>query len=499
MTDRHAPLWDRMHELKDLEGVLGLLSWDEETYAPSGARPARGRQTGTVEALRHQRLVDPAVGEQIQVALADPTLSEERRLMAKRLERQRNLAVKVPESLVKAFAEARSTALEAWQKAKKEQKFSLMEKELKEVLRLLAQKADALGSATGVKYDALLDEYEPEMTVATLRPLFTQLRAGLVPLVERIAKSGRRPDTSFLAQRYDDQKQWDFTMLLLRDLGFDLERGRQDRSSHPFTSAAAPSDVRVTTRIFENNPSSAIFSTIHECGHGLYEQGFARDHDRTTLAAAPSMGIHESQSRLWENQIGRSRAFWAHYLPMLKASFPTQLAKVDLEAFHRAINVVEPSLVRVEADEVTYNLHIIVRFELEQALLSGDLPVAELPAAWNAKMKEVLGVTPAHDAEGCMQDIHWAWGAIGYFPTYTLGNLYAAQLVHAYERHHPGLWDDVAKGNFAPLLGWLRANIHRRGFTASAQQIVGDAVGGPLEIESFLGYLRHKYHALYEL
>lgn len=488
-----------MHELKDLEGVLGILSWDEETYAPPGARPVRGRQTATVEAIKHQRLTDEAVGEQIAAALADPQLPAERRLMAKRLERQRNLAVKVPESLVKAFAEARSSALEAWQRAKKERNFSLMARELGEVLRLLSAKADALGSPTGNKYDALLDEYEPEMTVATLRPLFAQLRAGLVPLVEQIATRGKQPDTSFLTQRYDAERQWDFTMLLLRDLGFDLERGRQDRSSHPFTNAAAPSDVRLTTRIFEDNPISAIFSTIHECGHGLYEQGFARDHDRTTLAAAPSMGIHESQSRLWENQIGRSRAFWAHYLPMLKASFPTQLAKVDLEAFHRAINLVQPSLIRVEADEVTYNLHIIVRFELEQALLSGDLAVPDLPAAWNAKMKEVLGVVPAHDSEGCMQDIHWAWGAIGYFPTYTLGNLYSAQLIHAYERHHPGLWDEVKNGDFAPLLGWLRANIHRRGFTASAQQIVSEAVGGPLEIESFLGYLRKKYQALYEL
>ena len=491
-------LLPHMQEIADLDAVLGLLSWDEETHAPPGARPARGLQTATVEGLRHQRLTRPEVAGMVAAALADPALTGEGRVMVERFERTRTLAAKVPERLVKALAEARSVSIDAWGKARAEDDFASFAPHLERVVALTRERAEALGSPTDELYDALLDEYEPGTTAATLRPVFAELRAALVPLVEAVA-AAPRPDTSFLARSFDVEAQWQFTLQLLSDLGFDLGHGRQDRSAHPFTGSVGQKDVRVTTRIEEHNPFNAIFSTIHECGHGLYEQGFAPEHHRTPLGAAPSMGIHESQSRLWENQVGRSRPFWQHYLPILKARFPGVLDEVGLEAFYRAVNVVEPSFIRTESDEVTYNLHILLRFELEQALLKGDLRVADLPGAWRERMRSDLGVVPERDAEGCLQDIHWAWGAIGYFPTYTLGNLYSAQLMAAYEAAHPAVWQDVAAGDFAPLLAWLRDKIHRRGFTAQAPQIVAEAVGAPLEVAPFVAYLTAKFGPLYGL
>lgn len=498
MTDRWQALEGRMNELRDLDDVIAVLSWDEETYAPPGGRAARGGHTATVEAVRHQRLVDPALGELIDGFEADASLETDRKIAVKRLKRRRDLAVKVPESLVKELARARSSALEAWQRAKKSNEFSVFEPHLTEILRLTRQKAEALEPATGLPYDAMLDEHEPEMTTSALRPVLAELREGLVPLVERIVGTQKRPDTHFLSeQRYPDAAQWDFTMRLLKDLGFDFANGRQDRSAHPFTQSCAERDVRLTTQIHENNLLSALFSTIHECGHGLYEQGFDPKFYRTYVAMAPSMGIHESQSRLWENIVGRSRPFWQHYLPELKKVFPEQLEKVDLDAFHRAVNLVEPSLIRTESDEVTYNLHILVRFELELAMFAGDLEVSALPEAWNQRMEEYLGVRPPTDAKGCMQDIHWAFGAFGYFPTYSIGNLYSAQLMDAYQKAHPGIWDDVAAGQFEPLLTWLREKIHRRGHTASADEIVRDATGQSLSVKPFLAYLEKKFGALY--
>lgn len=497
INQRWRALEARMHELKDLEGVLGLLTWDEETYVPAGARLARGHQTATLEAIRHQRLVDPALGAAFEELASASELDEAQRVCLARLSRQRTLALRVPERLVTELARARSGSLASWQEARTSGDYAVFEPHLAAILRLTRERADALGAPSGVRYDALLDEFEPEMTVGVLAPVLDALRAELVPLVGAIVESGRRPDTRFLDQRFDAAAQWQFTLRLLRDLGFDLERGRQDRSTHPFTASCNESDVRLTTRIVEDNLLTALFSTIHEAGHGLYEQGFDPAHHRTPLAAAPSMGIHESQSRLWENQVGRSRAFWRFYLPLLKESFPAVLDEVGLEAFYAAVNLVEPSLIRTEADEVTYNLHILVRFELEQALLSGDLGTAELPGAWREKMRAYLGVEPKDDVEGCLQDIHWAWGSLGYFPTYSLGNLWAAQLMAAYQRQRPGVWDEVAGGQHQPLLAWLRERIHRRGHLDSAGATVRAAAGEELAVEPLVAYLWEKYGELY--
>lgn len=498
---RWAEFATRMHEIRDLDGVLNLLGWDEETSTPPAGREARGRQTATIEAVRHQRLVEPALGEQMAVLLEAGGLSLEREQMVRRLQRRRDLATRVPEKLVRSLAEARSRSLEAWQRARTARDFPAFKPHLEEMVRLLRAKADALGTPPGgERYDALLDEHEPGMVAARLRPVLERLRQGLVPLVEAILGKPRRPAPAFLEGRsYPLDAQWALTVRVLRDLGFDLERGRQDRSAHPFTCSCAETDVRLTTRLLESNPLSALYSTIHECGHGLYEQGFPAAWHRTTLAEAPSMGIHESQSRLWENQVGRSRAFWAYCRPLLSEAFPGQAGQATIDELYRWVNTVAASPIRVEADEVTYNLHILLRFELEQALLSGDLPVADLPAAWAEKMPAYLGIAPQDDAEGCLQDIHWAWGAIGYFPTYTLGNLWAAQLMAAYERERPQVWEDIAGGRFAPLLAWLRAGIHQKGHLASAADTVKAVTGTDLDTGALLDYLRAKYGELYRL
>ncbi|HUL59648.1 MAG TPA: carboxypeptidase M32, partial [Anaeromyxobacteraceae bacterium] len=345
------------------------------------------------------------------------------------------------------------------------------------------------------RYDALLEGYEEGMRVARLEPFFRRLTGWLVPVVDRIA-AAPPPDDSFLRGRFAVEAQWAFTFELLDAMGFDREAGRQDRSVHPFTLALDPGDVRLTTRVFEDQPLSAIFSTLHEAGHGVYEQGLPAEHRTSVLCAAPSMGLHESQSRLWENMVGRSLPFWRAHLPRLAARLP-QLRGVSPEAFHRAVNKVERSLVRTESDELTYNLHIVLRFELELALVRGDLAVRDLPGAWNERSERILGMRPPSDALGVLQDIHWASGDFGYFPTYTIGNVYAATLFASARRDLPGLDDRIAAGDLRPLLGWLREKVHRVGRAATAEEIVRRASGRGLDDSDLEAYVKAKYAALY--
>jgi len=483
----------RMHELRDLGGILGLLSWDQETYLPSKAGPARAAQLATLQGLYHQRLVAPEVGEWLeQASRAD--LDADTRAMLKVFRRERDHAVRVPESLVRALAEAQSTGLESWRQARSERSFDRFAPALARLLELRREQADAVGHG-GERYDALLDHFEPEMTTTRLLPVLERLRASLVPLVEALDGAVRGPAV-FDGRSFDPEQQWRFTLQLLKLLGFDLDAGRQDRSIHPFTGGTHPTDVRLTTRIDPRNPSPAVFGTMHEFGHGLYEQGFATEHHRTPLAQAPSMGLHESQSRLWENLVGRSLPFWGFLYPRLRAAFPGALGGVELEDFHRAINRVQRSPIRVEADEVTYNLHIVLRTSLEVRLLRDELAVEDLPEAWNAEMEHTVGLRPRDDVEGVLQDIHWAHGEFGYFPTYALGNLYAASLMRAAERALPSLWDEVARGELGSLRAWLHEQVHRHGARLSAEERVQAITGHGLTDADFLGYLRAKYGAL---
>jgi len=500
MVRMPSPHWDllvrRMADLRALQGALSVLLWDQETYMPRRGAESRGEQVAALQAAVHRGLTAPDLGEALDAASSAAGLGGEELALLRVLRVERERAVRVPERLVRELAELQSAALPAWRAAREAGDFPAFAPFLRRVVALKREQASCYGVPEGGEpYDALLDGYEEGMRVARLEPLFRRIAGWLSPLVARIAERPPPPDP-FAGVRFDAGRQWDFTMEVLRAVGFDLEAGRQDRSAHPFTLAADPGDVRLTTRILEGQPISAVMSTIHEAGHGLYEQGLPPSHRRDFLGQAPSMGLHESQSRLWENLVGRSRPFWRHFLPRLQALFP-ELAQVGLDAFYRAVNRVERSPVRVEADELTYNLHIVLRFELERALVGGSLEAADVAAAWNDGMQRLVGVRPAGDRDGVLQDIHWAQGDIGYFPTYAIGNLYAASLFAAARRALPGLEDGFARGDFRPLLDWLGENVHRHGRIFLAEEVVRRATGGGLSDADFRAHLEAKYGDLY--
>lgn len=482
----------RMQELRDLSGVIGLCTWDQETYLPRKAEPSRAAQLGTLQALYHERLTDPRLGDLL--AQSDAGTDDER-AMVKVLGRERDRAVKIPARLVKALAEAQSHALAAWREAREQRDYAVFRPHVQTLLELRREQADAWGH-DGERYDALLDGYEPGMRTARLMPVLQGLCEKLVPLVQAI-EARPAPKQLFAGKTFDLDAQWAFTLQLLDAMGFDRDAGRQDKSTHPFTGGAGAHDVRLTTRVFPALPLSSIFSSIHEGGHGLYEQGFAEADARTPLAQAPSMGLHESQSRLWENIVGRSLPFWSHFFPHYRDRFPAQLAGVSLEDFLREVNRVERSFIRVEADEVTYNLHIALRTELELALLRGELQATELEAAWNEKTKALLGLEVTTPNQGVLQDIHWAYGEFGYFPTYALGNLYAASLWKALRAELPNIEQRLARGELLPVRDWLRGTVHRSGARFDAEPLITRITGHGLTDSDFIAYLQVKYASLY--
>lgn len=478
-------------EARLLEHTAAILSWDQETGMPEGAVEERSEQLALLQSLVHQRDADPRVGELLdqldQLEESDPFVREKRRQYEKQ--------TRLPDRLVRELAETASRGQNVWVHARRDDDFASFAPWLEKLVAINREVADHLGYEE-TRYDALLDQYEPYATTAEVTRVFRELRQGLVPLVQRIG-AAEQVETDFLRRGYPVDRQRAYSERLMNVLGYDLERGRLDLSAHPFTTTLGTSDVRITTRFDEHAPESGIFSTIHETGHALYELGTGKDLAGTLLAEGTSLGIHESQSRLWENMIGRSRPFWKAHLPALRELFPDQLGDVDPERFYRGINRVEPSLIRVEADEVTYSLHVILRFELEQALIAGDLPVAELPGAWREKMRDLLGIEPDTDAAGVLQDVHWSMGAFGYFPTYALGNLYAAQFLQVMEGEIPRMWETIAAGDTAPVLAWLRERIHRYGKVKSAGELIQEITGGPLKPEAFLDYLAAKYEDIY--
>lgn len=490
--DTFQPLLERMQELRDLYGAIGLLTWDQETYMPGKAAAARSTQLATLQGLYHERLTDPRVGEWLEKL---PALPPDREAMVRAFRRERDREVRVPPRLVKELAEAQGHALGLWKRAREEKSFELFRPGLERLLALRREQADAIGFEQE-RYDALLDHFEPGMKVARLAPVLDALKAKLVPLVEALDALPPPKDVC-AGKTFPEEAQWPLTVELLGLLGFDLAAGRQDKSVHPFTGGTHPTDVRLTTRLQQDTPLPGLFGTIHEAGHGLYEQGFAPEHHRTPLAQAPSMGLHESQSRLWENLVGRSAPFWSFFYPRVQARFPAQLGQVGERDFLRHVNRVERSLVRVAADEVTYNLHIVLRFELEVLMLRGALEVKDLEGAWNEKLKGLLGLTPPSVDKGVLQDIHWAWGELGYFPTYALGNLYAASLWSAARRELGDLEGKVAKGDFEPLRTWLREKVHRLGFLYDAEELVRRICGHGLTDEDFVAQVKAKYSELY--
>jgi carboxypeptidase Taq len=495
VSDSWAQLAARMRESADLSHVVALLGWDQEALMPLRGSDARARQMATMRVIRHERLVDPVLGDLLE-RVASEDLDRPRREMVRLLRRDRDRAMRLPPEFVRRLALAEGRGAVAWRKAREESDFALYEPALEEIIAAKRDEADLVGF-DGERYDALLDDFEPGMRVERLEPLLASLRNDLGELLAEIVAAPQLEPAPFESRLFPDAQQWDLTMRLLGDLGFDLAAGRQDRSAHPFTQTIALGDVRLTTRIDERHPLSGIYSTIHEAGHGLYEQGFDPQYEDTPLASAPSLGLHESQSRLWENILGRSLAFWQHYAPVMGDLFG--MPDISAEHMFRACNRVRPSLIRVEADEVTYNLHILIRFELELALLRDELEVGDLPGAWNDAYEHTLGMRPENDAVGVMQDIHWSHGSFGYFPTYTLGNLYSALLWDAYRADDPAAEDHIRAGELQHVLAWMREHVHRHGSIEDGEDLIRRVTGSGLDHAPFMRYLRAKYRPLYVL
>lgn len=493
----YSLLVQRCVELHDLGSASALLAWDQETFMPRKAAAARGRQLAALAGLRHERFTDPHVGELLSTCEAGAAnLTEDERVQVRELRRDWDKSTKIERSLVEELAAAESAALEAWREARARSDWRTFAPHFEKLLSLLRRKVAALGFADR-PHDGLLDDFERGATEADLTRLFADLRARLSPLVESVLARRERVDPSCALRDLPEEKQAAFGDLVARAMGFDFEAGRVDRSTHPFCTGIAAGDVRLTRRFIAGDLRPALCGVIHEAGHGLYEQGLLAEHAGLPLGEACSLGVHESQSRLWENLVARSLPFWRCFLPEIRKAFPADFRDATPESMWRAVNEVNASLIRVEADELTYNLHIVLRFELECALVRGDLAVADVPAAWNARMRELLGVTPANDAEGCLQDIHWSMGAIGYFPTYTLGNLYSTQLMEAARRDLGDLDLQFERGEFAPLREWLREKIHRHGRRFEPAALIAHATGAQPSAEPLLRYLREKAAAIY--
>ena len=493
MCTQFDELLGRLNTVHDLEAAAELLEWDQEVNMPDAATEARARQVATLSTLAHQHFTDERTGGLLSGLKLSPDSWQASLVEVARedFERER----KIPAELVNALAEASGRAKAAWRQAREDDDFALFAPHLDSIVALCIEKAQAIGYRDH-PYDALLDIYEPGMTTAQVRGLFDKLRNSLVPIVQTIA-ARPAPNDAYLFQTSDTQAQWDYGIKILRAIGYDLSKGRQDKSAHPFSTSFSINDVRITTRLHANNLCSGLFSTLHEAGHGMYEQGVDAKLEGTLLARGTSLGMHESQSRLWENQIGRSLPFWRRFYPSLQTAFPDVLRKVTLEQFYHGINKVTASPIRVESDEVTYNLHIMLRFEIEQLLIEKAVTVAELPDLWRAKMQQYLGIEPATDAEGVLQDIHWSLGAIGYFPTYALGNLMSAQIFACARQAIPDMNRQIAGGEFGQLGEWLRANIHHWGRRRKAGDLIKSLTGESLTAKPWLDYIRQKYGEIY--
>ena len=496
---------DHLKELLGVVSDLGLsaavLGWDQQTYMPPGGAGARAMQLATLSRLAHEKFVSEELGEILEFAKVDVEgidPDSDDYCLVRKTDRDYQKEVKVPSEWVGEFSRVTALAHQDWEKARAESNFSLFEPRLEKIVGLRREYADFFGPYDHI-YDPLLDDYEPGMKTVDVKSVFATIRPRLISLVQAIAEQGEPVDDAPLHRNFDEKKQWDFGIEVARAIGYDFNRGRQDKAVHPFTTNFGTGDVRITTRFDPHFLNTALFGTMHEAGHAMYEQGIDPALNRTPLGAGTSLGMHESQSRMWENLVGRSKAFWITFFPRLQEFFPGQLGNVELDDFYWMINKVERSLIRVEADEATYDLHIMLRFELEIALMDGSIEVKDLPDAWNAKFEEFLGITPPDDAQGVLQDIHWSSGYFGYFPTYALGNLISAQLWEKINIDIPDMGSKIAKAEFGDLLTWLQEHIHRFGSKYEPLDLLKRATGQSLNAEPYLQYLERKFGEIYEL
>lgn len=500
MSAKFEQLKERLGEVSDIGRAASILSWDQQVNMPAAGNEARGQQLATLSKIAQEKFIADEVGQLIddlkqEYAGADPNSDEAATIRV--AARNYDKAKRVPPEFVQEQAIVTSKAFEAWMEARSKSDFSVFRPHLEKVVELV-HKYISYFPPGAHPYDTLLDDYEPGMKTEEVKAIFDALRPKQVKLIKAIAGKKQVKD-EFLFKKYNEKKLIDFGVGVVTKYGYDWSRGRQDKAPHPFETTFSVNDVRITTRFEDDNPLATLFSTMHEAGHAMYEQGSNPAYERTPLAGGTSLAVHESQSRMWENLVGRSMPFWEHFYPALKKTFPSQLDGVSLKTFYKAINKVEPSLIRVNADEATYNLHIMLRLELEIGMVEGTIAVKDLPDVWNAKMQEYLGIRPPNDAKGVLQDIHWSGGAIGYFSTYALGNLISAQLWEKIRRDIRGLDDQIGKGDFSGLLGWLRANIHQHGHKYDPQVLMEKVTGSKITAEPYVRYLTKKYSEIYGL
>ncbi len=498
MSGKLDQLKEILGEVSDVYHAASVLEWDQQVNMPPGGSDARGQQLGTLGKIAHEKSTSDEVGKLLQDLKHEFTDAESDDAALVRVSaRNYDKATRVPSQFVSKQAIVTTKAFEAWVEAKGKSDFSIFRPHLEKVVELVQEYISFFPPADH-PYDILLDDYEPGMKTSEVKEIFNNLRPKQVELIKSI-KSARQVKDDFLHKKYNEKKVWDFSEAVISKFGYDFNCGRQDKAPHPFQTTFSVNDTRITNRFESENPLSTLFSAMHEAGHAMYEQGSNPIYERTPLAGGTSLAVHESQSRMWENLVGRSLPFWEHFFPELKKTFPSQLDGVSAKSFYKAINKVEPSMIRVNADESTYNLHVMLRLELEIGMVEGKFAIKDLPEIWNAKMQDYLGIVPPNDAQGVLQDVHWSSGLMGYFSTYALGNLVSAQLWEKINADITDLDDQIRKGKFDSLLGWLREKVHIFGHKYDPQDLIEKVTGSKIDSAAYVRYLTKKYSDIYGL
>ena len=500
MSEKLDKLKELLGEVSDINRAASVLSWDQQVNMPPGGAEARGQQMATLGKIAQEKFITDEVGrllDDLKKEFTDADPDSDDAAMIRVAARNYDKAKRVPPEFVAEKAIVATKAFGAWMEARSKSDFSIFRPHLEKNVELV-ERYISFFPASDHPYDTLLDDYEPGMKTAEVKAIFDGLRPKQVKLIKAIRESKQVKD-DFLHTKYNEKKLWDFGVNVITQYGYEWSRGRQDKAPHPFETTFSVNDVRITTRFEAENPMATLFSTFHESGHAMYEQGIHPKYERTALSGGTSLAIHESQSRMWENLVGRSLPFWEHFFPALKKTFPSQLEGVSLKSFYKAINKVAPSLIRVNADEATYNLHIMLRLEMEIGMVEGTMAIKDLPEIWNTKMQEYLGIVPPNDAKGVLQDIHWSYGSVGYFSTYALGNLVSAQLWEKINKDIRNLDDQIRVGNFSELLGWLREKIHRHGHKYDPQDLVQKVTSSKITPGPYVRYLTKKYSEIYGL
>lgn len=488
-------------KITHFSSIIGLTDWDSKVMAPKKGRSVFAKATGTLRTEVFKLQVSEEMGSLLAVLTSSENssiLDEITKAKVREYNEFYQKSKSIPAELYQEYAVLTAQANDAWVEARENNEFAKFLPYLEKIVDYKRKFAEIYGYEEH-PYDALLEEFEPGLTVKRLDPLFAKLRQSNVNLLERIQKSGNLTSDEVFEQSYDIELQKEFNRFILPIIGFDMEAGRLDVTVHPFAQTVNIGDVRLTTRYLENNVRSALFGTIHEAGHGIYEQHVNPAYEESVLQSGASFGIHESQSRFLENMVGRSKEFWHYFYPHLVTYFPEQLKNMSVDEFYRAVNTVKPSFIRVEADELTYNLHIMLRYEIEKALIGGEIEAKELPEVWNQKMQDYLGITPSTDSEGVLQDVHWSFGGIGYFPSYSLGNLYAAQILRKIQKEIPDFYAHIENGRFGLIQEWLRENIHQYGKLYTPNELIVKVTGEELNADYLVEYLEKKYSEVYGL